>query len=78
MYKLSLQTAYEFIPGLKKWLTSCFSVQHATVEWLEKLRLLSVGTPVIFVACTGSSLQCMESDSCHQGIPHAYTMSSST
>lgn len=59
-----------FIPGLKKWLTSCFSVRHATVGWVEKLRLLSAGTPVIFIPCTGSSSQCgMESDSCHQGRP---------
>lgn len=44
VYKLSLQTAGGFIPGLKKWLTSCFSVQHTTVGWVEKLRLLSAGT----------------------------------
>lgn len=70
VYKLSLQTACGFIPGLKKWLTSCFGVQPATVGWMEKLRLLSAGTPVIFIPCTGSSSQCgVESDSCHEGRP---------
>lgn len=69
VYNLSLQTPCGFIPGLKKWLTSGFNVQHATVGWVEKLRLLSAGTPVIFIPCTGSSLQCMESDSCHMGKP---------